>query len=221
VSWHARLLLLRPEAVQARLDALADSRRVPHVPNLWQIELGVLRMWHRSLFRSDTFGLCDDHPVRGTWRARGLRRRPVRFLFLLAEGSVVPWDLSGLRSSDRRLIRHLLGAHHDRTQFVYDLQLLTVHPGGLDALEEALGAVVRGDDPRAAWLRDLCVYEHYHDELWEGLQRFRAADEGGATELDPRDADDPDISLWAYLRWCASLPPTPRATVRALRRRVA
>lgn len=209
MSWHERLLLLRPEVVQARLDAVAAAGLVERVPNRWQVELGVLRMWHRTLFRPDTLGTCTAFPVRGTWRARLLRRRPLRFPFLLAERAIAPWDMSGLLSGPDRLIAHLLGAHHDHTQFVYDLQLLQVHPGALEALRARVAGVVDGTDPRAPWLRDLCVFEGYHEGLQEGLERFLEGEE----ELDPADASDPDTSFLAYLRWCASLPPTPEATV--------
>jgi len=217
VSWHARCLLVRPSVVQARLDAVRDARLVDDVPNLWQIELGVLRMWHRTLFRPDTLGTCTDHPVRPTLRARLLKPRPIRFPFLLWERAVAPWDMSGLLSGPDRLIAHLLGAHHDHTQFVYDLQLLQVHPGALAELRARVAAVIDGSDPRAEWLRDLCVFEHYHEGLAEGLDRFLA----GEAELKPADAADPDTSFLAYLRWCASLPDSPRATAAWLRARLA
>ena len=215
MSWHERVLLLRPHVVAARLDAVRRAGLVPRTPNVWQIELGVLRMWHRTVFRPDTIGTCTEFPVRSTLRARVLRARPLRFPFLLAERAIAPWDMSGLLSGPDRLICHLLGAHHDHTQFVYDLQLLSVHPGALEELRDRVEAVVSGRDPRAEWLRDLCVYEHYHEGLQEGLEQFLA----GADELNPADASDPDTSFLAYLRWCASLPETPEATVRLVMQR--
>ena len=54
--------------------------------------------------------------------ARLLEQRWIRFPFLLREGSVVPWDLSGLLSTPERLMTHLLGTHHDGLQFVYDMR---------------------------------------------------------------------------------------------------
>lgn len=213
MSWHARLLLVRPDRVQARLDAIAAMELVPTTPNLWQIELGVLRMWHRTLCRSDTIGTCADHPVRGTRRARWLARRPLRFPFLVREKAIAPWDMSGLAQSSERLMGHLLGAHHDATQFVYDLQILRAHPGALEALRARLDAVLDGSDPRGPWLKDLCVFEGYHEALSAGLDRVLA----GAAELRPEDADDPDISFLAYLGWCARQPPTPAATRAAWR----
>jgi hypothetical protein len=213
-SWHAFLLLLRPRRVQENLDAVRRAGFVECVPNLWQIELGVLRMWHRILFRPETIGMCRAHPVRPGWRARLFEYRPIRFPFLLWEGSVAPWDLSGLLSRPERLMRHMLGTHHDGNQFVYDLQMLAIHPGRTEELRERARAVVEDRDPRrAAWLRDLVVYERYHETLFEVVDR--ALREG--IELPPDEAADPDISFLAYLRWCASQPATPAETWRAWR----
>ena len=133
---HAFLLLLRPDRVRFNLEAVRQAGLVERVPNLWQIELGVLRMWHRIAFRPETIGMSAAHPVRSGWRARLLEKRPLRFPFLLREGSVAPWDLSGLLSTPERLVRHMLGTHHDGNQFVYDLQMLSIHPG---CTEDLLG----------------------------------------------------------------------------------
>jgi len=212
MSWHQRVLLIHPERVQARLDSLGRLGIEP-LPNLWQVELGVLRMWHRTFFRSDTIGTCSEHPVRSTLRARLMARRPLRFPFLVKEKSIAPWDMSGLAQDADRLIGHLLTAHHDATQFVYDLQILTAHPGSLQRLRERLVSLLDGSDPQAEWFRDLCVFEGYHEALSAGVDRILSGD----VELDPSDADDPDISFYAYLRWCAAQPLTPASTWSALR----
>jgi hypothetical protein len=119
--------------------------------------------------------------------------------------------MSGLFSTRERVIRHLLGAHHDADQFVYDLEMLSIHPGALDELQARLARVLDGTDAREGWLRDLCVYERYHESLAEGLERF-------VTELSARgrapepERDDPGVAFTSYSRWCARQPPTPRAT---------
>ncbi|HEX6837985.1 MAG TPA: hypothetical protein VF334_15515, partial [Polyangia bacterium] len=145
--WWAYAILLDPDRVARRLERIAASGLVARTPNLWQIALGVLRMAHRVAFRSDTVGTCAA-PVRATWRARALHWRALRLPFLLWERAVAPLDFSGLVSSRERIIRHLLGAHHDGHQFIYDLQMLSVDPGALDELCARAAAVVRGDDPR-------------------------------------------------------------------------
>jgi len=204
VSWHAWILLAWPPAVARGLARLAQGP----VPTLWQVELGVLRMWHRVVFRPETIGTCTAEPVRPTWRARLLQWRPLRFPFLLWERAIAPWDMSGLVSGRERVLRHLLGAHHDADQFLYDLEMLDAHPGAVEELQERVQAICNGRDPRAAWLRDLCVYEGYHEALSDGIAAYRA----GLSH-----SDDPDISFRAYLSWCAAQPATPAETWRAWR----
>jgi hypothetical protein len=214
IPWHARLLLLRPKRVLhwlARIDA-SPKAKVP-VPNLWQIELGILRMWHRIIFRSETIGTCTDHIVRPGWRAWLLQFRPIRFPFLVWERAIAPWDLSGLLSDEAQFERHLLGAHHDGTQCVYDLQILSLCPGALARLERRLLSLVEQPNQRGRWLADLVVFERYHIELLKHVRTILA----GSDELVPSDGDDPDISFWAYLRWCARQPSSPREWCRAVR----
>ncbi len=203
--WHAWVLLAWPGAVARALARLAA--RGP-TPTLWQVELGVLRMWHRVCFRSETIGTCSAHPVRRTLRARLLRWRPLRFPFLLWERAIAPWDMSGLVSSRERVLRHLLGAHHDADQFLYDLEMLDLHPGAVEELLVRVEAVLDGADPRAAWLRDLCVYERYHEDLRDGVRAYL---DGAAA------SDDPDISFLAYLAWCRAQPASPGETWRRWR----
>jgi len=217
--WHAWILLLAPGKILDGLMKVRETELVPVTPNLWQIELGVLRMWHRALFRSETIGTCAAHPVRANWRARLLAYRPLRFPFLLAERAVAPWDMSGFLSSPDRITRHLLGAHHDETQFIYDLQMLTLYPGWLAELRRRLTAVLEQDSARSRWLRDLTVHEQYHESLMDGLDRFMAGPSGaGEMELAEGDGADPDISFRAYLAWCARQPPSPAETWAAWRR---
>ena len=212
--WHAWLVLWRPRRVLANLRAVERAGIVARVPNLWQIQLGVLRMWYRILFRSEEIGTSATQPVRASRRARWLQYRGLRFPFLLWEGSVRPWDLSGLLSTPDSLTSHLLGTHHDGAAFVYDMQILALAPGRLEALRDRARAVVAHDDRRSRWLRDLCVYERYHEDLLATLERALAR----GFELAPEDADDPKVSFHAYLRWAARQPATPLETWRAWRR---
>ena len=52
---------------------------------------------------------------------------------------------------------------------------------------------------RARWLRDLTVFEGYHEALLVAVE----AALGGKLELSDADARSPDVSLRAYLAWCA------------------
>ena len=210
--WHA--LLLFPDRIEAGLAHVERAGLVPITPNRWQVLLGIARMWHRVAFRPETIGTCGSDPVRATWRARLLEPRPVRFPFLVRERAVAPLDFSGLASSRERVIRHLLGAHHDGDQFLYDLALLSVHEGALSELVQRARAVVDGSDRRSEWLRDLVVYEHYHERLLAASER--ALERG--VELSPAAERDPDISFTGYLKWCAAQPESPAETLAAWRR---
>jgi hypothetical protein len=213
IPWYVYPLLLAPRRIERNLERIRAAGTVVEAPNLWQLSLGVLRMWHRILVRPETIGMCTTHPVRSTWRARLLQYRPLRFPFLVAERAVAPLDLTGLASPPERLLRHLLGSHHDGNQFVYDLQILSCYPGQLEALARAARTVVESDTPRTRWLRDLTVYEQYHESLYAAVARALA---DGPT-LPPAEADDPDLSFLAYLGWCAAQPPTLTATLAAWR----
>jgi hypothetical protein len=207
--WIRSLILVRPRRVLGNLERVRAAGGP--APNDWQLCLGVLRMWHRILFRADTVGTSRAGRPRASWRARALHNRALRLPFLLAEGAVIPLDLIGLASPPERLIRHLLGAYHDERQFAFDLEILAVH-GRLADLERAARAVVDGTHPRARWLRDLAVFEGYHEALLAAVRRALT----GQPLLDGAEADDPDVSFAAAMRWCARQPSTPSTTARAL-----
>ncbi len=214
IHMYHRVLLLRPERIRESLERVERRGLVERVPNLWQVGLGVARMWHRLVFRSDTIGTCRTEPARRTLRARILALRPVRLPVLLAERAVAPLDFSGLASDPERIVRHLLGAHHDGLQLAYDLSILSCHDGWLERLRDRVRDVVESDTPRSRWLRDLVVFEGYHERLLAAVEEAIAR---GRVDVPEPEANDPDIAFEAYLAWCAAQPPTPRATWDALR----
>ena len=212
LPWYAALILIRPGRIAENLKRITQSGIVKKTPNRWQILLGVMRMLYRSIFYSETVGLTDAFPMRKGWRARVFLYRPLRFPFLLWEGSVVPLDLSGLASSPEILMRHCLGTHHDGDRFFYDLRLLSVHSGQLEELRRRTLEVINNDNRRSRWLRDLCVYEQYHEELLKAVERALAGD----WLVDP-GLDAIDTGLEGYLNWCATRPDTPGQTWTAWR----
>jgi hypothetical protein len=212
LPWFAKVALVDAAKVERRLDEIARSGLVPRVPNAWQIALGVLRMWHRLIFRSEEIGTSQSRP-RPTWRARLLDFRPLRFPFLLAERAIAPLDSSGLLSDRERVLRHLVGAHHEGAQFVYDLEMLSVDPGAFEELVRRTREVIENDTPRARWLRDLTVYEGYHEALLAAAERALR----GELEYPEERADDPDTRFVAYLGWCARQPATYEETLAAWR----
>jgi hypothetical protein len=177
-------------------------------PNRFQILLGTLYMANRILFRPGTIGTSAD-PVRDTPWARRMHWRALRLPFALAERSVFPLDLSGLELDEEQIVRHLLGAHHDRAQALYDLQLLSTFPGALERLRDAARFVVEHDTARTRWLKDLVVFEGYHARL---LRDAEAAIAGTLAD-DPH----PDISLRAWLQWCQDRPATLGEALRTWR----
>lgn len=210
--WYVRLLLGDPERIVDHLDRMRARGIVEVAPNPWQLCLGVLRLWHRNLFHTETVGTSPGGTVRPTWRARLLANRAIRLPFLLAERAVAPLDFTGLRNPPERLIRHLLGAHHDGNQFVYDLEILAGH-GRLEQLRDAVAGVLAHDSDRSRWLRDLTVFEGYHESLAAAVDRAIAA----GPAMSDTDATNPDLSFRAYLAWCARQPATPAATLTAWR----
>lgn len=203
MSWLEKLILVEPTRVADGIRRLERAGGTTPVPTPWQLALGVLRMWHRILFRSDTVGTSPGGRVRPTWRARLLQFRPLRFPFLVAERAIAPLDLTGLASDKERLICHLLGAHHDAEQFIYDLEILAFHDDGLPALRRAIDELF-ANPTRLEWLRDLVVFEGYHESLRDAVDRALVAGPCPSAEA----ARDPDISFRAYLAWCASQPRT-------------
>jgi hypothetical protein len=196
----ARFATQLPDDVAALLPPGALP---PVFPTRAQLSRAVARMWRRLVQEPGAFGLSPS-PPRRTWRARLLRGRALRLPFLLREGSVVPGDLSGLRSGRDVIIRHLVGTHHDvhrgLAQARYDLEILALHQDGLQTLRRTCQAIVSGTHPRADLYRDLCVYEGYHEGLLALVDEVCAH---GFTATD-----DPDLSFFAMLRACAALPDT-------------
>lgn len=199
----ARWILFDPIAVEDTLDLWRARHPGSPVPNLWQVCVGTVAMWHRIVFRSNTVGTCTD-PVRTTWRAALLRPRALRLLPLLWEHSIAPIAALGLDARPPRIIHHLLSAHHDVGQCAYDLELLSLFDGGLAKLRNELVAVIDESHPRARWLKDLCVYVGYHERLLKDVD-----DAIAGVALDDAVKNDPDLSLSGTLAWCAAQPASP------------
>lgn len=209
--WYVNRLLRRPERILANVRLAHEAGLITKVPNEWQLCLGILRMWHRMAFRPETVGTATSAAVRDNPRARAMTYRPLRFPFLVKEKVITPLDLTGMLSSPERIRSHMLGAYHAGNEFHYDLQLLSFRPGELEILRDQVRDLLARDTPRHRWIRDLTVYEGYHEALAEAVDS--ALDHGVFNaELD----GDPDWSLVGYLNWCARQPPTQPET-RALR----
>lgn len=205
------LLLYRPDRIRENLERLHRAGLIESTPTLWQVFMGVLYMAHRMAFRPETIGQSPGAPVRGSVRARLLERRPLRLPFLLLARAIAPHDFTGLGTSTEDKIRHLLGAYHPGNNFVYDLQILCAQPGAIERLQRRVQEVVEERTWEARWLKDLTVYEGYHERLLEAVDRVIA----DGVARPPAGDDNPDTTLTAYLRWCLKQPPSPAATLQA------
>lgn len=185
--------------IEETLAAVARAGIVPKTPAPAQIRRGIRHMMRRLVFRPETVGTSKKNPVRSGWRAQLLSWRAIRIPFLIHEGAIAPLDLSGLASSPERVVRHLLAAHHDGVQFAYDLELLALHPGRLEELRGRAREIVENDTPRSRWLKDLAVFEGYHEALLAAVEKAIE----GEPLLGEEESRDPDISLRAYLAFCA------------------
>ena len=122
---------------------------------------------------------------------------------------MVPGDLSGLGSHPETLIRHVLGTHHEGEQFIYDLQILSCYAGALEELHRRLKDIVEHDTKRSRWLRDLCVYEGYHEAVFERLTTIlESASRAGQANIrvEAEATDNPDICFYAYLSGVLASP---------------
>lgn len=207
--WYA--LLWAPGRIEKRLQALQDKGTIEAAPSLWQVWMGVLYMWARVAVRSETIGMSDGEPVRSTLGAQRLNHRLHRLPALLRTRSVNPLDQVGLGSSTPHVIRHLLGAYHPGDNALYDLSILDVEPGALQALRNQLAAVLDGTHPQAVLLRDLVVYEGYHARLLTMVDAWLVEGPGGV------EITHPDTTLKAFMAWCAQRPDGPLATLDAIR----
>lgn len=194
------VLLWCPGRIERRLAALEAEGVLARAPSRWQVWMGVLYMWTRVVRRPETIGLATHEPVRATTGAKRLQNRLVRGVAVFRGRVVNPLDQIGLGSSDAHVTRHLLGAYHPGDNALYDLYLLHTTPGAIDALADAVQAVVDGTHPHAEHLRDLCVYEGYHERLLGMVRRWQA-------EGPPADPSmHPDTTLPGFMGWCAAQP---------------
>ncbi len=208
------MLIDRSKAIDT-LTRIAHFPALPQ-PNLWQVRLGTLKMIHRVLFNSSTIGLCTTDVPRRNLRARLLSNRLIRFPFLVKEQAITPLDLTGFCSSPETIINHLLTAHHDGVQFIYDFQLLELYDGALEQLHRRVSHIVENSNARARWLRDLTVFENYHESLLNASAQYIS----GQFSLAHKDTNNPDISFHAFLSWLTSLPDSPKSTPKYIKKRI-
>lgn len=209
-TWFVRFVLRNPERVEWHLERLYESGRIETKPNLWQVTMGVFYMLHRMAFRPATIGL-DTSPVRRTLRARLWHYRPFRFPFLLWQKAIDPIDLTGLSGSMERKHSHLVGAYHPGDNALYDLECMMVEPDAVRRLREDVETIIERKTIRSEFLKDLVVYEGYHERLLQLIDRALAGDFAPAVGKE----NHPDTTVRGFLHWCAAQPKTPEETFAA------
>lgn len=203
---YVRLLLSSPEAIQKNLCLLYQNGHIDDVPSLWQIVQGTGFYWHRYFFRASTVGLSKTDKVKPTLRARLLSSKVIRTPFLYFSKAIGEKpDVTGLGVSPDYKIRHLLGAYHPGDNAVYDLQFLDCFPGKLEALRHELLTLLRVDNDQSRWLKDLVIYEGYHERLLAMVEENLT----GSFTVAEENANNPDTSMRAYVQWCLDQPETP------------
>jgi len=204
---------LVPSEPRRRIAALRASGAIDRAPNIWQVHVGTWRM------------LMDFKiPFAPAFYAsRG--KKPVAHLIVrLLDEPAAAFDPSGLFSPVESMISHTLTAtHQDST---YDVEILETFPGGVDELHRQLKQVVAGTHPRRRVIEYIVEAEEYHTELLAGLERYRE-DPVANARLQPVKPHEGAEDLFArieqfhtlrnFLRYSATLPPTPWATLRAWR----
>ena len=141
-----------------RLAALGVIDAVPSDPQLFAGAIDMLRFWispasadyYRSIGIDYTF-----HQV-------------LRFL----DEPASLGDPIGLFSTRDSIIGHLMQVVHANPR--YDLELLLMHPGGIEELEAQIIAMLRGDHPRAASIAAIVEEPDYHARLLDYVRAFRA-----------------------------------------------
>lgn len=195
--WWEAVLLGRTAAMRDAMDRLVDAGLLARPLTGRELVRAQGYNRYRLLFRPGTVGTSAGR-VRPGWRARLLSWRAARLPAAIAEEALSLLDLTGLSRRPDQLIHHLLAAHHEGWQLHYDLELLSAHPGALERLEGLAERMVREDTPRTRWLKDLCVFEGYHEALLASVRAFRAC----TISMSPEERSNPDITLQAFLAWC-------------------
>ncbi len=214
ISPLARVLLYNPELVQKNLRLLYQHGHIEAVPNSWQVSMYVLYMWYRIVFRLDTVGTHATDKVRDTWRAKLWENRVIRVPFLIMEGALNGnYDSTGLGITVDRKMKHLVGAFHPEDNYIYDLALVASYPGKMEQLRRQVIEVLENDNDRTRFLKDLVVYEDYHERLLRAIDRVSSGD---WSMVDPAKENNPDTSIANFAKWCLKQPKTPAETLQAL-----
>jgi hypothetical protein len=200
--------------VEDRLRTLLDLGLIEVAPNRTQMVFGSLDM-----FRFFIVPCAADY----------YRSKDISFgfhaLLRVLDDPASMMDPTGFMSHPDAIIGHLLQVTH--ADPVYDIQLLSVHPGGLDELELQIEQILAGTHPRGESIGAIIEDPHYHARLLEYVREFRVDPACGRLRRENIRPDsefaviaDTFGDLFSALEYFASLPERPwQALVRLFRTR--
>ncbi len=198
--------------VEARLRTLQQLGLVRRIPNRTQMIFGSLDM-----FRFFIVPCASDY----------YRSKEIRFgfhvLLRVLDDPASMMDPTGFMSHPDAIIGHLLQVTH--ADPIYDVQLLSIHPGGLDELERQIEQILAGTHPRSESIGAIIEDPGYHARLLEYVREFRV-DPSCRRLLRENIESNPEFvqvadtfgNLFTAIEYFASLPDRPwRAFVRLLK----
>ncbi len=186
-----------------RLAALGVIDTVPSDPQLFAGAIDMLRFWISPA--------SADY-----YRSIGIDYTFHQLLRFLDEPASLG-DPIGLFSTRDSIIGHLMQVVHANPR--YDLELLLMHPGGIEELESQVTSMIRGDHPRAASIAAMVEEPDYHARLLEYVRAFRA-DPTSPAPLRANIAGKFDVieqtfgSIRPAMRYFSRLPDTWPAALR-------
>jgi hypothetical protein len=197
-------------ALDARLAELEAQGFIDETPTRIQLIVGsidMLRFWISPA--------AADY-----YRAQGISYTFHQLLRFLDEPASLA-DPVGFFSTRDGIIGHLMQVVHANP--VYDLQLLGMFAGGLDALEAQLAEMLAGTHPRAAAIGAIVEEADYHRRLLDFVRAWRADPavppllRGNVAASARYSALQETFgSLTAAMRYFATLPTTWAAAARHL-----
>jgi hypothetical protein len=212
---HTLANLLDRRRVEDRLRILQESGQITVAPNRTQMLFGALDM-----FRFFIVPCAADY----------YRSKDISFgfhaLLRVLDDPASMMDPTGFMSHPDAIIGHLLQVTH--ADPIYDIQLLSVHEGGLDELERQLEQILAGTHPRGESIGAIVEDPSYHARLLRYVREFRVDPEECGRLLRENIRPDSEFAevadtfgnLFTALEYFASLPDRPLpALLRLLRTR--
>jgi hypothetical protein len=210
-AWKTLLAFRDRAGARQRLERLEELGLLEEIPNDWQLAVGSYRMLFEFLIPSSEFLYADAG--KDFWWQQVLR--------VLDEPSAV-MDPTGLYASQEAIISHLIQVTH--FEAAYDVALLHMFPGGLDALEEELRQLVAGTHPRQEALDAIVERPEYHEKLLEAVVRYRAdPHEHWRCSTVPTPPNSGEVFAFGenfltpgrFFEFCSKQPASPLASLRA------